>query len=90
MYWPANYSYNYYQYNPAFLPYYPPPSQVGAGPSSTPVAEQDENDQPVNDDSYIYYVKLINPKRAILLSNTGTMLNRFSTLKKETSGVRSK
>ena len=58
MYWPANYSYDYYQYNPAFVPSYPSAS------SSTPAGEQDENGGHQDDnDSYMYYVKLINPKR---------------------------
>lgn len=65
MYWPASYSYDYYHYNPPFLPSYPLPNQAGAGPSSPPADKQDENGghQQLGDDSYIYYVKLINPKR---------------------------
>ena len=65
MYWPASYSYDYYHYNPPFLPSYPLPNQAGAGPSSPPADEQDENGghQQLVNNSYIYYVKLINPKR---------------------------
>ena len=64
-YQPPNYSYNYYQYNPACLPTYPLPNQAGAEPH-TPPGEQDENGGHLQDgdnNSYIYYVKLINPKR---------------------------
>ena len=51
--------------SPTCLPTYPLPNQAGAGPS-TPPGEWNENGGHLQDgdnDSCIYYVKLINPKR---------------------------
>ena len=69
MYWPPTFSaYNYYQYHPdGSQPptlSLPNSNQVNAGPS-TPQSGLSDDDNPENGESssYVYYVKLINPRR---------------------------